>query len=51
MVEALELESSWVETYGVSGELNIPSSSNDQEDLVEPLRELKEVAIFISYRG
>lgn len=47
LVEALELDSSWVEIYGLSGELNVPGQLPDAGPLAEPLAKLKAVRILL----
>ena len=42
LVEALETKASWVDLFGVTGELNVPGN-DAQGELLEPLRTVKEV--------
>jgi hypothetical protein len=49
VVEALEADISWLEVYGLSGELNIPGNfENVEEELRGPLQELQEVGSFVA---
>jgi hypothetical protein len=43
VVEALETDISWLEAYGLSGELNVPGDFDGSGELTEPLINLKEV--------
>lgn len=42
LIQALETNASWVELFGVTGELNVPGTDED-EKLFEPLHRIKEV--------
>lgn len=39
LVEALEQDSTWVEMYGISGELDVPQVFGELGEADEPLRE------------
>jgi hypothetical protein len=42
LIEALETKASWVDLYGVTGELDVPGKGT-QGELLEPLQRVKEV--------
>jgi len=42
LIEALEKHASWVDLFGVTGELNVPGE-DIQGELFEPLQRVKEV--------
>lgn len=44
LIETLEADASWVDLFGVTGELNVPSK--DEQELAEPLQRAKEVRHF-----
>lgn len=46
LVEALEQDSTWVDTYGVSGELNVPEVFGEITEADEPLRQVIKVCRF-----
>jgi hypothetical protein len=42
VIEALETKASWVDLFGVTGELNVPRKDT-QGELLEPLQRVEEV--------
>lgn len=45
LVEALETSASWVDLYGITGQLNVPEGRYS-DDILEPLGRIKEVCIY-----
>jgi hypothetical protein len=45
LIEALETKASWVDLFGVTGELNVPHKDT-QGELFEPFQQVKEVSSF-----
>lgn len=44
LIGTLEADASWVDLFGVTGELNVPGK--DEQELAEPLQRAKEVCRF-----
>lgn len=48
LVQALESDASWVELYGVTGELIVPEIIDEEGDIGSALLELKQVCLRIA---
>lgn len=49
-IEALETKASWVDLFGVTGELDVPHKDTRKE-LFEPFQQAKEVSSFVIARS
>lgn len=43
LIESLEKDASWVELYGITGELHVPNIQEEEGELKEALHRVKEV--------
>lgn len=46
LIQMLEMDASWVEIYGISGELHIPQSPASDDALREPIETVQKVWTF-----
>ena len=45
LIDALESDAGWVELYGITGELIVPDTHKEEDEIDELLKKVKQVAI------